>query len=67
MSGDREIISFDNYRVRKSKIALAIKMGGVCVGELGADLHPLHPRSLLQMAYERLAPAKLDDSVNSTI
>lgn len=55
LANGRAVISFDNYRVRRMKIALATKMAGVCVGELVYDMHPMHPRSLLNMAYSRCA------------
>jgi hypothetical protein len=63
LAGDREIISFDNYRVRKSKLALACKLGGVCIGELVYDMNPLHPRGLLQLSYIKMA-GNLDNTKN---
>lgn len=65
LSGNREIISYDSYRVRAAKLNEAKSYGGVLIGELIHDLHPLHPRSLLKCAYERMTIKGLDDEKNS--
>lgn len=63
LPGDRQIISYDNHRVRVQKILEARKCAGVVLGDLVHDIHPLHPDSLLKMSYDRFVKMSLRKSL----
>lgn len=64
--GTNQRISYDSYRVRNLKMNKVVKekFRGVVLGDIVYDMHALHPRSLLQVAFRKLATLGADNRPN---